>query len=96
MIYCSDPSPQNIELENELTELFVSFIKTGSYVKGSNCSQFEKDFAAYNGVNHALGVANATDALEIALTALNIGSGDEVITLVLLVLVCTPAAASIL
>ena len=80
MIYCSDPSPQNIELENELTELFVSFIKTGSYVKGSNCSQFEKDFAAYNGVNHALGVANATDALEIALTALNVGSGDEVIT----------------
>ncbi len=80
MIFCSDPYPQNEKLKNELNELFNSFIKSGSYIKGPNCSQFEKNFAQYNGVKFALGVANATDALEIALRAIDIGQGDEVIT----------------
>lgn len=47
---------------------------------GPACKEFEEKFAAYLGVGHAVTVASATQALEIALTALGIGPGDEVIT----------------
>lgn len=47
---------------------------------GENVKQFEKEFAEYIGVKHAVSVGNGTDALIIALKALGIGHGDEVIT----------------
>lgn len=47
---------------------------------GKNVQQFEKDFAQYCGVDHAIGVASGTDAIEIILRAVGIGAGDEVIT----------------
>jgi dTDP-4-amino-4,6-dideoxygalactose transaminase len=51
-----------------------------NYWTGSEGRQFEKEFAAYCGVNHAIALANGTVALELALYALGIGPGDEVIT----------------
>jgi dTDP-4-amino-4,6-dideoxygalactose transaminase len=50
-----------------------------NYWTGDECRQFEKEFAAYHGVAHAVALANGTLALELALRVLNIGAGDEVI-----------------
>ncbi|WP_354478536.1 DegT/DnrJ/EryC1/StrS family aminotransferase [Marisediminicola sp. UYEF4] len=49
------------------------------FILGPEVEQFERDFADYCGVQHALGVGNGTDALELALRAAGIGRGDEVI-----------------
>ncbi len=55
-------------------------IGSGWYVLGDEVNAFEKTWAAYCGVKHAIGVANGLDAIEIGLRALGIGPGDEVIT----------------
>jgi dTDP-4-amino-4,6-dideoxygalactose transaminase len=52
----------------------------GSFILGPNVTAFEQEFADYVGVEHAVGVANGTDALLLSLRALGIGPGDEVIT----------------
>lgn len=54
-------------------------LKHGGYVGGPEVSEFERDFASYCGVSHCICVANGTDALELILTGLGIGTGDEVI-----------------
>ena len=55
-------------------------LKGGRYILGPRVAQFELRFAQWIGAAHALGVANGTDALEIALRALDIGAGDLVVT----------------
>jgi dTDP-4-amino-4,6-dideoxygalactose transaminase len=50
-----------------------------NYWTGQECREFEQEFAAWAGCNHAIALANGTVALELALEALGIGSGDEVI-----------------
>ncbi|ELA8259770.1 DegT/DnrJ/EryC1/StrS aminotransferase family protein [Vibrio alginolyticus] len=51
-----------------------------NYWTGSECREFEKEFAAWAGCEHAVALSNGTLALDVALKALNIGEGDEVIT----------------
>jgi dTDP-3-amino-2,3,6-trideoxy-4-keto-D-glucose/dTDP-3-amino-3,4,6-trideoxy-alpha-D-glucose/dTDP-2,6-dideoxy-D-kanosamine transaminase len=53
---------------------------SGRLILGSEVARFEKDFASYCGVGHGVGVNSATDALFLALKALGIGTGDEVVT----------------
>lgn len=55
-------------------------LSSGWYVLGKEVANFESEFAKYLGVKHVIGVGNGLDALHIALMALNIGRGDEVIT----------------
>jgi dTDP-4-amino-4,6-dideoxygalactose transaminase len=55
-------------------------LDSGAYVLGSEVESFEGSFAAYCGVDHAVGAGNGTDALILALRALGIGAGDEVVT----------------
>lgn len=50
----------------------------GYYLLGPEFEEFECEFAAYCGAAHAVGVANGTDALELALRALGVAPGDEV------------------
>lgn len=51
-----------------------------NYWTGSECREFEREFAAWVGCEHAIALANGTLALDLALKALNVGEGDEVIT----------------
>ena len=51
----------------------------GRFILGPEVEAFEREFAEYLGVGHAVGVANGTDALTIALRALGVGPGDEVV-----------------
>jgi dTDP-4-amino-4,6-dideoxygalactose transaminase len=58
---------------------FVACLLGGGYIGGPAVSRFEQAWAAYCGAGHAVAVANGTDALELTLTALGIGPGDEVV-----------------
>lgn len=58
----------------------VSTLRSGWLTTGVRTAQFEKEFKAYTGANHALAVSSCTAALHLALAALDIGPGDEVIT----------------
>jgi len=66
-------------IKAELVPLLQKILRSGSYVLGPEVGQFEKELAAYLGVKHAVGVNSGTDAILIALRALDVGAGDEVI-----------------
>jgi dTDP-4-amino-4,6-dideoxygalactose transaminase len=70
----------NSRLQGEIDAAVVRVLRSGWYILGGEVSSFEAAFAAYHGVEHAVGVASGTDAIELALRAAGIGSGDEVIT----------------
>jgi dTDP-4-amino-4,6-dideoxygalactose transaminase len=53
---------------------------SGNYILGAETAEFEREFAAWIGAAHSIGVANGTDALVLALRALGIGAGDTVLT----------------
>lgn len=67
-------------LRNELSAAIEEVIEASAFAGGPFVSQFEEDFALYCGVRHVVGVGSGTDALWLALLALGIGPGDEVIT----------------
>lgn len=67
------------ELRHELDEAVLRASRSGWYIGGSEVESFEADFAAYTEVKYCVGVGNGLDALTLALRALNIGEGDEVI-----------------
>jgi aminotransferase EvaB len=71
---------QNRLIHEELVGSARRVIKRGWYVLGSEGADFEKAFAAYCGVPHAVGVANGTDGIELALRAVGVGEGDRVAT----------------
>jgi dTDP-4-amino-4,6-dideoxygalactose transaminase len=62
-----------------LTERVAEVISGGRYILGPEVDAFERELADYLGVKHAVGVGNGTDAITIALRALGVGPGDEVI-----------------
>ena len=62
-----------------LVQRFTEVARGGSYILGPEVAAFEREFADYLGVRHCVGVGNGTDAITIALRALGIGPGDEVV-----------------
>lgn len=75
-----DLSPEIDELWNELNSAIQRVIRSGHFIMGPDVKAFEEEVAHYLGVKHAVGLNSGTDALFIALRALGIGPGDEVIT----------------
>lgn len=75
-----DLAPELPLIEAALEAGFRETLRSGRYILGPNVEAFEREAASYLGVKHALGVANGTDALHLAVAALGIGRGDEVIT----------------
>jgi len=67
------------ELRDELDEAYRRVTASGWFLLGRECEAFEREFAEYCGVAHAVGVANGLDALALILEALGIGPGDEVL-----------------
>ncbi len=66
-------------IKSELTPVLDRILSSGSYVLGKELSAFEHELSAYLGARHAIGVNSGTDAIHLALRALNIAGGDEVI-----------------
>jgi len=69
-------------LQVELQQSWAEICQSVAFTLGPQVRQFEEAFAAFCEAKHAVGVANGTDALTLALAALGIGPGDEVITVV--------------
>lgn len=66
-------------LRPRLIEAMTAVVEDGRFILGPNVAAFEQEFAAFCGADHGIGVANGTDALTIALRAMGVGPGDEVI-----------------
>ena len=80
MIWRCDLTPQYRELEAELDAVMKEVLRSGRYVLAQQVEAFEREFAAYVGTVHAVGVNSGTDALLMALWAAGLQPGDEVIT----------------
>jgi len=64
----------------ELNDAIARVLDSGAYILGPEVRRFEANFARYCQAQYCIGVANGTDAIQIALVALGVGVGDEVIT----------------
>jgi len=67
-------------IQSEIDANIQRVLESGEYVQGPMLKQFEQELAAFHGMAHAIGTGNGTDAIWLALMAMGIGPGDEVIT----------------
>ncbi len=73
-----DLAAQRRRLGERLDAAIAGVLAHGQYIQGPDVGRFEKALAAFAGVPHAVGCANGTDALTLALMALGVGRGDAV------------------
>jgi len=76
----ADLSRQHLPILSELSDMFEEAVKKSTFIMGAGVESFETAFASFCGVKYCVAVGNGTDALILSLKALNIGKGDEVIT----------------
>lgn len=79
-IYTSFPKNEYDLLKKEIDAAIKKVMQSGVYILGEEVERFEQEFARYIGATHCIGVSSGTDALFLALKALGIGPGDEVVT----------------
>lgn len=75
-----DLKAQYESLAEDLDKAALGVLSSANYIMGKTVTDFEKEFADFIGVKHAISVGNGTDALVLALKSMGIGEGDEVIT----------------
>lgn len=75
-----DTKTQYLKIKDEVDKAVLAVMESSMFIGGKVVSDFATNLAAYNGSKHAIPCANGTDALQIAMMALGIGPGDEVIT----------------
>lgn len=79
-IHFIDLAAQQRQLRTQIEQNIHRVLQHGKYIMGPEIAELEEKLAAYVGVKHCISAASGTDSLEIALRALDIGPGDEVIT----------------
>lgn len=79
MIPFLDLKSPYLELKTEIDEAVCRVVSSGWYIGGPEVEKFEAEYAEYCEATHAVGVANGLDALHLALLAMDVGPGDEVI-----------------
>jgi len=80
MLTTADPRASYLAHKDALDEVMRQVMESGTYILGPQVNAFEQHFAAYLGVAHCVGVANGTDAVQLALRAVGVQPGDEVIS----------------
>lgn len=80
MLHTANPTAGYLALKGEIDAAIQRALTGSSYVLGPLVEDFERQFAAYLGVAHGVGVNSGTDAVHLALRGLGLGPGDEVIT----------------
>jgi dTDP-4-amino-4,6-dideoxygalactose transaminase len=79
MIPLVDLTAQYHSIKKEIDDAVLSTLESGHFILGPTVTKFEESIASYLGLDFGIGLASGTDALVLALRALNIGAGDEVI-----------------
>src|SRR5215211_4356403 len=79
MIPLVDLTAQYHSIKDEIDAAIHATLESGHFILGPAVAKFEECVASYLGVDHAIGLASGTDALVLALRALDIGADDEVI-----------------
>jgi len=80
MIPQSNPLAGYVAHKQAVDAAVSRVLDSGWYILGQEVAAFEREFSAWTGVNHAVGVANGTDAIELALRAIGVVAGDKVAT----------------
>ncbi len=75
-----DLAAEYAALKEEIEPAVLQVLRSGHFILGPQCSALEQEIAQYCGIKHAIACADGTDALLLALKAVGIGAGDEVIT----------------
>lgn len=75
-----DLKSQYNNIKSEVDKAVIDVIESGQFINGPSVSDFSNNLSKYLGVNHVIPCANGTDALQVALMALDLNPGDEVIT----------------
>ena len=74
-----DLKGQYLKIKDEMDQAILDVVQSSMYIKGPYVAQFEENLSRYLGVKHVIGCANGTDALQLAMMALGLQPGDEVI-----------------
>ena len=80
MLFFANPKSEYVYLKKKIDAKVKKVFNSNSYVLGKEVKNFEKNFSNYLGINFSVGVSNGTDAIILALQAINVKKGDEIIT----------------
>lgn len=75
-----DLHTQYLHIKSEVDAAIQEVIEATTFIKGKDVSEFQKELSEYMGVRHTIACGNGTDALQVAMMALGLGPGDEVLT----------------